>query len=80
MKQFNLIFTQDSKIFLSSKKFKSWLEIQDAYQDYVTSIDFDNLHDIVAYLVVEFGISVEQSSALVNQIKGFDEKTIWLDF
>ncbi len=80
MKRYNIIFTRDSKVLLSSKKYKDWKEIQDMYENYMTSLDFDTLDEISDYLISEYKLSGEKADNLVKPINGLINKTIELNF
>lgn len=80
MKPYNLIFTKDSKIILSSVQYKDWREIQYAYENYMTSLDFKTLDEIIEYLTIEYKLSIDKSSELVKTMSGLVNSTIELDF
>lgn len=80
MKRYNIIFTRDSKVLLSSKKYKDWREIQDTYENYMASLDFDTLDEIVEYLVIEYKITIDKTKESVKPIITLKNNTIELDF
>jgi len=43
MKRYNLIFLRDNKVLLSQKAYVEWHEIQEEYDYYMASLDFDTL-------------------------------------
>ena len=45
MNQYNLIFLRSNKMLLSRKTYSDWREIQDEYEDYMTSLDFEAIMD-----------------------------------
>ncbi len=54
MKKYNLIFLDTGKLLLSSKSYKSWREIQDEYESYIASVDFDSLENIIEYIITDY--------------------------
>lgn len=80
MKRYNIIFTRDSKVLLSSVKYQDWREIQDSYDNYMASLDFETIEDVVEYLVIEYKLISEKSLELVRLLSELSEKTIELDF
>jgi hypothetical protein len=80
MRRYNIIFTRDSKVLLSSVKYQDWREIQDLYDNYMASLDFDTIEEVVEYLVIEYKLTSKKSVELVRPIGGLSEKTIELDF
>lgn len=78
MKRYCIIFTRDSKVLLSTKKYKDWKEIQDIYDNYMTSLDFDTLDEISDYLIAEYKLSREKAISIVKSINGLGNKTIEL--
>ncbi len=41
---------------LSSKEYNSWREIQDEYENYSTSIDFENFEAIKEYIISDYKV------------------------
>lgn len=80
MKRYNIIFTRDSKVLLSSIKYKDWGEIQDTYENYMTSLDFETLDEIIEYLMIEYKMTSDKSKELVKTINRLINKTIELVF
>jgi len=80
MKRYSIIYTRNSKVLLSTVKYQDWKEIQDSYENYMTSLGFDTIDEISEYLVIEYKLTKEKAYELVKPIKGLDEITIELDF
>jgi hypothetical protein len=66
MKQFNLIFLKDG-LLLSSKEYGSWAEIQDEYENYMASVDFDSLENIKEYIVMDYKLERIFVETMINK-------------
>jgi hypothetical protein len=80
MKRYNIIFTRDSRIFLSSVKYRDWREIQDSNENYMASLDFETLDEIIEYLMIEYQLTSDISGELVKAINGLSNLTVELNF
>ncbi len=80
MKRYNIIFTKNSKILLSSEIYENWKEIQDMYENYMTSLDFETIDEIIEYFMAEYNFSYEKSKELIEPIIKSINTTIELDF
>jgi hypothetical protein len=66
LKKYNLIYLRSNKLRLSRKQYSSWKEIQDEYNDYMTSLSFESLNDIINYLKLDYGLTLDKAK---NEIK-----------
>jgi hypothetical protein len=66
MEKFNLIFLED-KLLLSAKKYNSWTEIQDEYDNYKSSLDFESLKDIQDYIEMDYKLEKEFAESIINK-------------
>lgn len=79
MKKYNLIFLNNTKVFLSKRNFNSWQEIQDFYENYTTSVGFSSLEELNDYLCFDYNLTLEQTKNLTEKIN-FTEHDIELVF
>lgn len=79
MKPYNLIFRRTEKIVLISKNYKDWREIQDEYEDYAVSIDFDSLDQIGEYLAFDYKINKDKVNKELERFLHSSEPSIELD-
>ena len=79
MKKFNLIFLRSEKMLLSRKQFSDWREIQDEYDDYMASLDFETLTEIEEYLKSDYKISTEKAKQEVNKLNDSTEETLEIE-
>lgn len=56
MVPYNLIFLK-SVVLLSKQDFPSWREIQNAYEDYMASIHFQELEEVIEYLILDYKVN-----------------------
>jgi len=68
MKQYNIIFLQDSKVILSRKEYSDWKEVQNDFENYMASMDFETTENLIEYLSFDFEMSPELISN-VEKIK-----------
>ncbi len=80
MKRYNIIFTKNSKILLSSEIYENWKEIQNMYENYMTSLDFETIDEIIEYFMAEYNFSQKKSKELIEPIIKSINTTIELDF
>ena len=80
MKQFNLIFLRSAKLLLSFKKYNSWKDIQNQYEDYMASVDFDNLENIIDYIVTDYKLERKYVELIINNYTESKEEVIELKF
>jgi hypothetical protein len=79
MKQFNLIFLRSGKILLSRKKYADWREIQEEYEDYMASLEFESLMDIEEYIKLDYKLTSEKAKAEVNKLNCSTNETIEIE-
>ena len=65
---------------MSSIKYKDWREIQDNYKNYMASLDFETIDEIIEYLVIEYKITSEKSKEIVSPLNVLINKTIEIEF
>lgn len=80
MKKFNLIFLRNNKILLSKKEYSNWREIQDEYEFYVASLDFESLDDIQQFIEFDYKLSAEKAQKIISEINNSNIEIIELDF
>ena len=67
MKKYNLIYLK-SGMMLSKKQFESWREIQDLYEDYMTSLNFETIENVNEFLCLEYKLEKEIVEKLTENI------------
>ena len=80
MKKFNLIFLNTGKLFISSKKYISWKEIQDEYENYSASVEFDGIEVIADYLVLDYKLEKKFIEAVLDKYMDSNQEAIELIF
>jgi len=75
VKKYNIIFLRSDKMLLSRKQYSHWKEIQDDYTDYMASLDFETLNDVVEYITLDYKLSIDRVSQEVNKINESAEFT-----
>lgn len=65
----NLIFLM-SGVLLSKQDCPFWREIQNAYEDYMASIHFQELEEVIEYLILDYKVS---RKFIEDQIDGLAE-------
>ena len=80
MKKFNLIFLNTGKLFISSKRYCSWKEIQDEYENYSASVEFESLEEIIDYIVLDYKLEKEFVLALLDNYRRGNEQAVELIF
>ena len=78
-KKFNLIFLED-KLLLSSKQYTSWAEIQNEYESYKASVDFDSLDDVKQYIISDYKLDKDFVDTLINKFIEGKKNSIQLEF
>lgn len=73
--EYNLIFSED-KMFLSSKKYKHWKEIQDEYINYKVSLGFNSLKEVSEHIVFDYKLHEPLVAEFLLQFEEAEEKTI----
>mmetsp|Transcript_21530 Transcript_21530/g.29982 ORF Transcript_21530/g.29982 Transcript_21530/m.29982 type:complete len:81 (+) Transcript_21530:98-340(+) len=79
MKKFNLIFLRSDKMLLSRKQYSDWREIQDEYDDYMASLDFETLADVQDYIIMDYKLTSEKAKQEVNRIDETSDETIEIE-
>ena len=76
MKKYTLIFLKSGNIFLSRNQYSDWKEIQEEYDDYMTSLDFETLLDVQNYIMMDFKLPVEKATLEINKLIESSKDTI----
>ena len=79
MKQFNLIFLRSDKMLLSRKQYTDWKEIQDEYEDYLASLEFESLKDIEEYIKMDYNLTSEKAKNEVNKLNDSSSDSIEIE-
>ena len=79
MNQYNLIFLRSNKMLLSRKKYSDWREIQDEYEDYMASLDFESIRDVEEYIKMDYKLTLDKARNEVNKLSGSPEDTIEIE-
>lgn len=79
MKNYHLIFLRSEKILLSTKPYNDWREIQDVYEDYMTSIEFKSSEEVLEYLMIEYKLTFERVKRVINRFEQSSDETIELE-
>ena len=76
MEELKLIFLKKGDVLLSNKAYKDWKEIQDEYDDYMTSMEFDSLDDVSEFIQFEYRISTEKAKMELKKLNDSLETTV----
>lgn len=79
MNQYNLIFLRSNKMLLSRKKYSDWREIQDEYEDYMTSLDFEAIMDVEEYIKVDYKLTTDKAKYEVKKLINSTKDTIEIE-
>ena len=80
MKKYNLIFLNTGVMLLSSKEYNSWLEIQDEYENYSASIDFESFEAIKEYIISDYKVEKTQAENLITTFLKTNLTVMPIDF
>ncbi len=80
MKNINLIYLRNGKILLDFNKYHHWKKIQEQYDEYMTSMDFQELHQIIEFLKTENNLSDDKTQQIIEKINKTTESVIEIDF
>jgi len=64
---------------LSRKQYSDWREIQDEYDDYMASLDFETLADVQDYIIMDYKLTSEKAKQEVNRIDETSDETIEIE-
>lgn len=64
---------------LSRKQYSDWREIQDEYDDYMASLDFETLVDVQDYIKLDYKLTLEKAKLEVNRINGTTDETVEIE-
>lgn len=79
MNQYNLIFLRSNKMLLSRKTYSDWREIQDEYEDYMTSLDFEAIMDVEEYIKVDYKLTTDKAKYEVKKLINSTKDTIEIE-
>ncbi len=79
MKKYNLIFLNTGALLLSSKEYNSWREIQDEYENYSASIDFESLEAIKEYIISDYKVEKKTVEHLLNTFINTNKGVMTID-
>lgn len=68
MKRYNLIFLRDNKVLLSQKAYVEWHEIQEEYDYYMASLDFDTLQELTDYICMDYKLTPQKAKQEVEKL------------
>lgn len=80
MKKYNLIFLNSGALLLCSKKYNSWQEIQDEYENYSASVDFENLEAVKEYIIMDYKLERVFAENLITAFIESNLTVMSLDF
>lgn len=76
MKKYNLIFLKSDKMLLSRKQYSDWREIQNEYDDYMASLEFESLLDVQNYIRTDYKLTLDKAKQEVNKINETPGETV----
>ncbi len=79
MKKYNLIFLRNNKLLLSRKKYFDWREIQDEYDDYMASVDFETLMDVQNYIKMDYKLTADKAQNEINKLSESSNDIVEID-
>ena len=78
MKSYNLIFLRNSKVVLSKKNYSDWKEIQNEFEEYMSSLDFESVEDLIDYLNLDYKVEPELIKSQLIKIENSELEKIEL--
>lgn len=64
---------------LSRKKYSDWKEIQDEYEDYMTSLDFESITDVEKYIKMDYKLTSDKAKNEVRKLNDSAKDTIEIE-
>ena len=64
---------------LSKKQYPNWKEIQDEYDDYMASLDFESLLDVQVYIKMNYKLTLDKAKQEVNKINESSDEAIEIE-
>ena len=64
---------------LSRKKYFDWREIQDEYEDYMTSLDFESIMDVEEYIKMDYKLTSDKAKNEVRKLNDSTKDTIEIE-
>ena len=63
----------------SRKKYFDWREIQDEYEDYMTSLDFESIMDVEEYIKMDYKLTSDKAKNEVRKLNDSTKDTIEIE-
>jgi len=63
----------------SRKQYSDWREIQDEYEDYMTSLNFESLQDVEEYIKIDYKLTSNKAKYEVNKLTDSSNDTIEIE-
>ncbi|MCG8577021.1 MAG: hypothetical protein MI810_19225 [Flavobacteriales bacterium] len=79
MEELNLIFLRGGDVLLSNKSYKDWKEIQDEYEDYMTSMEFDSLEELSDFIQFEYQLSAKRAKSELQKLTTSSQTTVKIE-
>lgn len=79
MEELNLIFLRGGDVLLSNKSYKDWKEIQDEYEDYMTSMEFDSLEELSDFIQFEYRLSAKRAKSELQKLTTSSQTTVKIE-
>ncbi len=64
---------------LSRKQYFDWREIQNEYDDYMASLDFESLLDVQNYIRTDYKLTLDKAKQEVNRIIETLDETVEIE-
>ena len=64
---------------LSRKTYSDWREIQDEYEDYMTSLDFEAIMDVEEYIKMDYKLTTDKAKYEVKKLINSTKDTIEIE-
>lgn len=78
MKKYNLIFLSNRTL-LSKKQYSDWRDIQNQYENYMASVEFETLDELENYITLDYKISSERVKCEVDKLNQARIETVKVD-
>jgi hypothetical protein len=79
VEELNLIFLRGGDVLLSNKSYKDWKEIQDEYEDYMTSMEFDSLEELSDFIQFEYRLSAKRAKSELQKLTTSSQTTVKIE-
>jgi hypothetical protein len=64
---------------LSRKQYSDWREIQDKYDDYMASVDFETLIDVQNYIKMDYKLTADKAQKEINKLNESSNDIVEID-